>query len=451
MGLQNKIGTESNAIELNGNFRMALKLLENTSQNVFITGKAGTGKSTLLEYFRSITEKNIAVLAPTGVAALNVKGQTIHSFFHFKPDITPDTVKRAYNASIYKALDTIIIDEISMVRADLLDCIDRFMRLSGRDSTLPFGGVQMIFIGDLYQLSPVVTEAEQEIFNGPYKSQYFFDSYSFNELKFEFVELTKHYRQKDKAFIELLNAIRNNSATDAHLNDLNRRFNPSFFPKDSDMYITLTTTNKLADIINDINLSKIPRISCTYAASITGEFNKNFLPADENLVLKEGAQVMLLNNDINKRWVNGSIGKVIRMEEEDLDGSIVIRLIDGSEVHVEPYTWELFKFSYDNITKRLSSNKMGSFRQYPMMLSWAVTIHKSQGKTFDHVVIDIGSGTFAHGQLYVALSRCTTLDGIVLKKRVEKRHILTDVRIVNFLKKYEDASKMSLDDSLKAL
>lgn len=433
MGLQNKIGTESNTIELNNEFRKALKLLENTSSNIFVTGKAGTGKSTLLEYFRSITMKRIAVLAPTGVAALNIKGQTIHSFFHFKPDITPDTVRRAYNTGMYKAIDAIVIDEISMVRADLLDCVDQFMRLNGRDASLPFGGVQMIFIGDLYQLSPVVTDVEQEIFNGPYKSQYFFDSYAFNDLIFEFIELTKHYRQKDKEFIDLLNAIRNNSATETNLNDLNKRYNPTFFPNDSEMYITLTSTNKLADTINNIHLSKIPKMSYTYSSSITGEFNKKVLPADENLVLKEGAQVMLLNNDTRKRWVNGSIGKIVRIGE----GRIEVRLIDGSEVNVEPYTWELFKFSYDNIAKKLSSNKMGSFKQYPMTLAWAVTIHKSQGKTFDHVVIDIGAGTFASGQLYVALSRCTTLDGIVLKRRIEKGHIITDKRIVDFLTRHQ--------------
>ena len=434
--VQSILSKGSESIELNGEFRNALLLLENTSKNLFITGKAGTGKSTLLNYFRSVTQKNVVILAPTGVAALNVKGQTIHSFFHFKPDITQETVKKLghYSTLVYKAIDTIIIDEISMVRADLLDCVDRFMRLNGKDASRPFGGVQMVFIGDLYQLSPVVTEAEEEIFRGHYKSQYFFDSRVFEGLPLEFIELEKHYRQTDRDFIDLLNAIRNNSATKEHLDALNKRFNPFFVPKDSDLYITLTTTNSIADLINNEHLSKIPKTLYAYHAAIKGDFNKKVLPAEEHLSIKEGAQVMLLNNDVGKRWVNGSIGKVISIKEyQGNESSIAIELTDGSVVDVTPNTWELFKFSFDSTAKKLTSSKMGSFTQYPIMLAWAVTIHKSQGKTFDRVVIDIGDGTFAHGQLYVALSRCTSLDGIVLKRQIDKKHILMDERILNFL------------------
>ena len=299
MGLQNMLSGGDDGIELNREFRRALNAMENGNANIFITGRAGTGKSTLLDYFRSVTRKNVVALAPTGVAALNIKGQTIHSFFHFKPDITPDTVKRAYNTSIYKALDTIIIDEISMVRADLLDCIDRFMRLSGRDAGLPFGGVQMVFIGDLYQLPPVVTRDEEEIFNGHYKSQYFFDSRAFGDISIEFIELKVHYRQKDARFIELLNAIRTNSASAQHIEEINSRFNPSFMPKYSEEYVTLTTTNRHSDVINSMQLSKIPRPQHEYTATIGGEFNRDALPADEKLIVKEGAQVMMLNNDKN--------------------------------------------------------------------------------------------------------------------------------------------------------
>jgi hypothetical protein len=436
MGLQNRLSNDGNELEINKEFRAALNLLENTSQNIFITGEAGTGKSTLLEYFRAITEKNVAVLAPTGVAALNVKGQTIHSFFHFKPDITVEKVRPMghFGSGMYKAIDTIIIDEISMVRADLLDCVDRFMRLNGRDSSRPFGGVQMAFIGDLYQLPPVVTDDEEEIFKTHYKSQYFFDSHSFKNLPFELIELEKHYRQTDKHFIELLNSIRNNSATSEHIKAINTKFNPFFNPGDSSIYITLTTTNKLADMINNEHLSRIKKREYIYNALIKGDFNKKVLPADEVLSIKEGSQIMMLNNDKQKRWVNGSIGKIISIEGyDDEKDCIKVELVDGPTVEVEPNTWELFKFSYDVATKKLRSDKTGSFTQYPMMLAWAVTIHKSQGKTFDKVIIDIGDGTFAHGQLYVALSRCRTLDGIVLKKRIDKKHILMDERISSFL------------------
>jgi ATP-dependent exoDNAse (exonuclease V) alpha subunit len=424
-------------VELNGEFRKALNAMESSNRNIFVTGRAGTGKSTLLDYFRSVTRKNVVALAPTGVAALNIKGQTIHSFFHFKPDITPDTVKRAYNTAIYRALDMIIIDEISMVRADLLDCIDRFMRLSGRDAGLPFGGVQMVFIGDLYQLPPVVTRDEEEIFNGHYRSQYFFDSRAFGDISIEFIELKKHYRQKDARFIELLNAIRTNSATAEHINEINSRFDPGFMPKYNEEYITLTTTNRHSDAINSMQLSKILKPAHEYIATIGGEFNRDALPADERLTVKEGAQVMMLNNDKAHRWVNGTIGVIKEIEHQQNGGDvIVVRLIDGTYVSVEPHTWELFRMSYDNIAKKLVSGKKGSFVQYPLMLAWAVTIHKSQGKTFEKVVIDIGEGTFAHGQLYVALSRCTRLDGIVLKRRIEKSHILMDGRILSFLSRY---------------
>jgi ATP-dependent DNA helicase PIF1 len=436
MGLQDRLSGNGNRIELNSEFRKALNLLENTTQNLFITGEAGTGKSTLLEYFRAITEKNVAVLAPTGVAALNVKGQTIHSFFHFKPDITLDKVRPMghFGSGMYKAIDIIIIDEISMVRADLLDCVDKFMRLNGRDSSRLFGGVQMVFIGDLYQLPPVVAEDEGEIFKTHYRSQYFFDSDSFENLPFEFIQLQKHYRQTDQEFIDLLNSIRNNSATPEQIKAINSRFDPSFVQDESDLYITLTTTNALADLINSQHLSAIKKKEYIYNALIKGDFNKKVLPADEVLTIKEGSQIMMLNNDKQKRWVNGSIGKIISIEGYDEDKDcIMVELVDGPTVEVEPNTWELFKFSYDVGTKKLKSDKTGSFMQYPMMLAWAVTIHKSQGKTFDKVIIDIGGGTFAHGQLYVALSRCRTLEGIVLKKKIDKKHILMDERISHFL------------------
>ncbi len=438
MGLQNAILGDS-GIEMNEEFRGALGLMDNTSSNIFITGRAGTGKSTLLEYFRSVTKKNVAVLAPTGVAALNVGGQTIHSFFRFKPGITPDSVRRAFrhDAEMYRSLDAIVIDEISMVRADLMDCVDRFMRLNGKDMELPFGGVQMILIGDLYQLPPVVEDGEREMFRAHYKSPYFFDSHSFGSLNVQFRELKKHYRQREQDFITLLNAIRNNSITDEQIGRINSRVQASFEPKANEHYITLTPTNRLAEQINSERLLKVASSSYNYRAMVDGEFDKKVHPADEHLILKQGAQVMMLNNDAARRWVNGSMGEIIEMQRgRDGSWTILVRLLDGTQVMVEPHTWDLSRFSYDSASKRLVSRKVGSFTQFPMMLAWAVTIHKSQGKTFDNVIIDLGSGTFAHGQLYVALSRCTTMEGVVLKRPVERRHIMMDGRVVEFLDRY---------------
>ncbi len=430
---------DSRTIKIEGSFKAALEMLEHSGKNLFITGKAGTGKSTLLQHFISTTTKRVAVLAPTGVAALNVKGQTIHSFFHFGPDITVDTVKklRGGRGSMYKSLDMIVIDEISMVRADLLDCIDAFMRLNGRSNSTRFGGTQMVFIGDLYQLPPIVSGAEAQMFKERYKSPYFFDAHAFRGFPAEFVELEKYYRHQDLKFIELLNSVRNNTATEEQIDALNRRFDPSFVPGLYDGYITLVTTNELADEINGANLDRLGGVVHTYNAVLEGGFGRNSLPADEELKVKEGAQVMLLNNDKQGRWVNGSIGRIISINDGKQQDTIMVRLSDGSEVGVTRHTWELFRFAYDAKTSSLSHEVVGSFIQYPLMLAWAVTIHKSQGKTFDRMVLDIGRGTFANGQLYVALSRCRTLGGIVLKRRLEKRHIWTDWRVVRFLTRYQ--------------
>lgn len=435
MGLQNLLGGSS--IDLNPEFRKALGVMENSTESLFITGRAGTGKSTLLGYFRSITQKNVVVLAPTGVAALNVKGQTVHSFFGFRPDITPDTVRKVggIRAQMYKRLDMVIIDEISMVRADLLDCVDRFLRLNGRDDSLVFGGVQMVLIGDLYQLPPVVSESEAAIFEGHYKSPFFFDAHCFPDFGFRFIELQKHYRQTDRRFIEFLNSVRDNSATEGSIGYINTRFDPFARPSDSGMYITLTTTNRLADQINAERLARLPDRTYNFNAAVLGDFDKRIMPTDERLTLKEGAQVMLLNNDTHGRWVNGSIGRIARIGGDDDGIAVEVELADGGEAEVLPHTWELFRHSLDEHSGRLVSRKIGSFTQYPIMLAWAVTIHKSQGKTFDRVIIDTGSGTFAHGQLYVALSRCTSMNGIILRKRVEKRHMIMDRRITEFLER----------------
>jgi ATP-dependent exoDNAse (exonuclease V) alpha subunit len=431
---------EALSIEINNQFRRALEVMENTDNNVFVTGRAGTGKSTLLEYFRKITKKNVVVLAPTGVAALNVKGQTIHSFFRFKPGITPEKVKRLRSSkdseSIYHKLDIIVIDEISMVRADLLDCVDQFLRLNGPENNKPFGGIQTAFIGDLYQLPPVVTSREKEVFQSLYETPYFYGARVFDFLEMEFVELEKIYRQSDEHFITLLNAIRNNSITAQGLEILNRRYQPKFEPPPDDFYVYLTTTNRLAEEINSRRLAALNSGLYTFIGRIEGDFGQEYLPTKIELQVKVGAQIMMLNNDSEGRWVNGSIGKIIDIAQNKRGEAIInAELTDGEDVEIKPFTWEIYRFFVDG--GRLQSKAVGKFTQYPLMLAWAVTIHKSQGKTFDRVIIDIGRGTFAHGQTYVALSRCTTLGGIVLRKPILKKHIWTDYKVVKFLTRYQ--------------
>jgi len=427
-------------IELNEKFLQALNLMEKTSRNIFITGKAGTGKSTLLDYFKNKTKKNVVVLAPTGVAALNIKGQTIHSFFGFQPDVTLSSIKKHPDKPVYKKVDTIIIDEISMVRADLLDCVDKFLRLNGKNQNEPFGGIQVIFIGDLYQLPPIIRGKEREIFERHYKSEYFFDSKVFENLEIEFIELEKIYRQKDQEFIDLLNAVRNRSVTEEDIKELNKRVNPEFEAPIDDFYINLTTTNELSNKINEKELLKLKGNLFEFKGEIKGKFDKSSLPTELDLKIKVGSQVMLLNNDSEHRWVNGTIGKVIEVKRDNKEEIIVLELLDGDKVNVSKHTWDIYNLYYDSQKKSLDSDILGSFTQYPLRLAWAVTIHKGQGKTFDKVIIDIGYGTFAHGQVYVALSRCTTLDGIILKKPIRKEHIFTDLKIVNFIAKNQGKS-----------
>ena len=427
-------------IDLNPEFKQALLLMEDSGNSVFITGRAGTGKSTLLTYFCQTTGKKVVVLAPTGVAALNVKGQTIHSFFKFRPNITQERVRKLRSSdegkNIYQKLDAIVIDEISMVRADLLDCVDKFMRLNGPNDKKSFGGVQMIFIGDLYQLSPVVTGSDREIFRTIYKSPYFYSAHVFDTFEMEFIELQKVYRQHDEKFIDLLNSVRNNTITEKGLALLKQRYIPDFEPIPGDFCIYLTTTNAMAETINTAQLAKLDSPPLTFQGEIEGEFGKENLPTAIDLNIKPGAQIMMLNNDTEGRWVNGSVGEIRGLKHNNKgEDAIIADLNDGSNVEIEPFTWEIYRSYVDG--EQLASEVIGTFTQYPLMLAWAVTIHKSQGKTFNNVVIDIGRGAFAHGQTYVALSRCTSLEGIVLVKPLQKKDIWTDFKVVDFLTKYQ--------------
>ncbi len=420
-------------VEINDKFREAIRLVD-SGKNIFITGKAGTGKSTLLKVIKESLTQNYVVLAPTGVAAVNIGGQTIHSFFGFRPDITVEKVlKRKYprNPDVYENLEVLIIDEISMVRADLLDCVNTFLTMHGPEKGRPFGGVQLVFIGDLYQLPPIVTYKEKDIFNELYFSPYFFDSKAFSEVEFKIIELTKIYRQTEEEFVSILNSVRNKTVTDELLDSLNKRVDFTFDPDPKEGYIELVTVNAKADIINDRRLKTLSGKIYSFEGIISGEFDERSYPAPHILDLKIGAQVMLTSNDSKGRWFNGTVGII-----EKIDDEVSVRLENGNLIEVTSNTWEMYKFSFDRLSQKIVSEVAGAFTQYPLMLSWAVTIHKSQGKTFNKVIVDMGAGAFAHGQTYVALSRCATLSGLVLRVPIEKRHILLDNRVVNFFKNY---------------
>lgn len=429
-------------IEINDAFRQAVSLLENGTAHILIKGRAGTGKSTFLNHCRAYLKKNMVVLAPTGAAAVNVHGQTIHSFFNFKPNITLKGVAgvslRPEMKKVYERLETIVIDEVSMVRADLLDCVDVFLRLHGPQKTKDFGGVQMVFIGDLYQLPPVVTSSDGSIFEREYRSAYFFDAHVFKRITVEIVEFEKNYRQKEESFQELLEAIRHNRVNDRHLELLNARYDPAYEPPVGERCVYLTTTNKLADQINNQRLHALKEDLFSHEAKIRGSFADRNLPTHETLDLKVGAQVIMLNNDREGRWVNGTLGVVKDIYNAGFNAvAVQVTLADATTIEVEPYTWEMFEFFYNENKAGVDSRVAGSFKQLPMKLAWAITIHKSQGKTFDKVIIDVGAGgAFCHGQIYVALSRCTTLEGIVLKSKITARDLYLDENIQRFLGPY---------------
>lgn len=432
-------GLRGNGIELNPEFQRALHLLERTRKHVLVTGRAGTGKSTLLRYFLDRTRKRAVVLAPTGVAAVNVGGQTIHSFFGFRPDVTPDQVSRLRTPedreSVYKQVELIVIDEVSMVRADLLDCVDRFLRLNGPRRNHPFGGVQMAFFGDLYQLPPVVTGTERKALATVYETPYFYSARALQGVDLELVELEKVYRQADPVFLEILGAIRNGTVTEEHLEILNRRCQLDFEPGPRDLYVQLTTTNGLAQAVNRAQLDRLHGKLYTFEGVLQGEFGHDHAPAPLHLTLKPGAQVMLVNNDPEGRWVNGTVGRVVEVLDDQPEPAVVVEVEGGGVAEVLPYTWELFSFYVED--GELRSRVVGRYTQLPITLAWAVTIHKSQGKTFDRVVIDVGRGAFAPGQVYVALSRCRTLEGIVLRRPIQRKHVWVDYRIVKFLTRFQ--------------
>jgi len=423
------LNTADEGLELTDEFAKAIDLMEKSKQCVFITGKAGTGKSTLLKYFQEISDKKIVVLAPTGIAALNVGGSTLHSFFRLPPrPIYQDEIKvvSSKRRKLYKSVDTIIIDEVSMVRADMMDVIDQFLRLNGKNPQKPFGGAQMIFIGDLFQLPPVVSNNEEaKLFSSTYLSPFFFSAKVFEEVTLEFVELTKVFRHKEQEFVQLLNSIRNNQAAYSEIQQINQRYQPQFESELKDYYITLTTTNKIASQINTAQLEKLSKPLRQFEGAIKGKFDKGTLPTELILSLKEGAQVMFVKNDNEDRWVNGTIGQIKKIKTDYIE----VETQDKRIYSVKPVKWEIPNYKFDDKTQMVNTEVIGSFTQYPLKLAWAITIHKSQGKQFDKVIIDLGWGAFAHGQLYVALSRCKTLEGLILKTQVRPKDVIVDNRV----------------------
>lgn len=423
-------------LELNADFQYALDAIEKERKNIFITGRAGTGKSTLLQLFRSTTRKKTVVLAPTGIAALNVGGQTIHSFFGFPPKyIQRSEINKRRDRRIYNNLDILIIDEISMVRADMLDNIDYFLRLN-RENPAPFGGVQVVFFGDLFQLPPIVNSnsPEMQLFQSHYQSPYFFAAHVMEDFEMDRMELQKVYRQENRHFLKLLEGVRLNRIELDELMELNVRYEKDFIPQD--FYITLTSRNDRANAINQQELDRIPLPAQTYIATITGEFNPQLFPTEQALRLKLSSQVMFIKNDPKRQFVNGTIGKVVKLERDSI--TVIIEENDNRRyVEVELLDWEILRYEPSPTDPAdIQSRVIGTFRQFPLKLAWAVTIHKAQGKTFDKVIIDLGSGAFEHGQTYVALSRCRTLEGIVLKQPLRQKDILTDERIVEFYEQY---------------
>lgn len=413
-------------------YNKCLNILESTNNNLFITGKAGTGKTTLIQYFRNNSKKKIVVLAPTGIAALNSRGQTIHSFFGFPPRmINLNAIRKRTSSRIYFDIDCVVIDEISMVRADLLDGIDKFLRLHGRDKNLPYGGTQMVFVGDLYQLPPVLTNEEGNVYNQLYDSPYFFNANSFRLDDFAIVELKTIFRQKEIRFIEFLNKVRNGDVSPETFDIINERVAKEPL---NDNHIVLCTTNKTADNINQSKLNNINKPLFTYKAATEGIFpteGRN-LPVDLELKLKKGARVLFVKNDRGGRWVNGTLGTVCRLTED-----LIQVKIDNTKkiVEVNINEWDNIKYEYDENSGEIVEKVIGKLIQYPLRLAWAITIHKSQGMSFDKVCIDFSKSPFAHGQTYVALSRCRSLEGIILIKKIWPNDVLIDDRIIEFYNK----------------
>ena len=446
-------------MENNPELQLAWQFIENTGTHLCLTGKAGTGKTTFLRRLREQSPKRMVVLAPTGIAAINAGGVTIHSFFQlsfapFVPDTTLNSAQIHYRINkekrnIIRSMDLLVIDEISMVRADLLDAVDATLRRY-RDREKPFGGVQLLMIGDLQQLAPVVKDSEWEMLRHYYETPYFFASRALRETTYMTIELEKVYRQSDTFFLSLLNKIRENKADDEVLNELNKRYQRDFQPPKEEGYIRLTTHNNQAQRINDRELASLPGKAYSFRAEVKDDFPEYSYPADEVLTIKEGAQIMFLKNDVSseKRYYNGMIGEVVTVNET---GMFVRGKDSEHEFQLLQEEWGNYKYVLNEETKEITEEIAGVFRQYPIRLAWAITIHKSQGLTFERAIID-ARNSFAHGQTYVALSRCKTLDGMVLESPLRREAIISDSVVDNFTKAVErnKPGNKQLNDMQKA-
>ena len=434
----------------NREWQQALQIIQYTRRSLFLTGKAGTGKSTFLRHIAETTKKKHVILAPTGIAAINAGGQTLHSFFKlpFHPLLPNDSSYSIRNirktlkysgelTKLLRELELIIIDEISMVRADIIDFIDKVLRIYCRNMRDPFGGKQLLLVGDIFQLEPVIKEEEWRLMQPFYASAYFFAAKVWQEMQLVSIELRKVYRQSDSQFIGLLDRIRQNHATDADLQSINARVNQCSKQKENGFEITLATRRDTVDYINDLHLSELEGDSTIFKGHIKGDFPETSLPAPMELEIKPGAQVIFIKNDKEKRWVNGTLGVVIYIDEGE--GIITVVDEDGHEYDVEREIWENMRYTFNEKEQKIEEEMLGSFIQFPLRLAWAITVHKSQGLTFRHVKIDFsGGGAFAGGQTYVALSRCTSLEGITLEAPIRRSDIFVRAEVVAFANRYND-------------
>jgi hypothetical protein len=440
-----------NQIDLeNEEMQKALQIIQFTRRSLFLTGKAGTGKSTFMRHIAATIKKKHIILAPTGIAAINAGGSTLHSFFKlpFHPLLPND--KRYSNRNIRDTLkyngektkllrevELIIIDEISMVRADIIDFIDKVLRIYNRNMREPFGGKQLLLVGDIYQLEPVIKEEERQLLRPFYPSNFFFDAQVFREMQLIAVELKKVYRQRDAQFIALLDHIRTSHVSDSDLRLLNAQVNAEIGTEAGRLSITLSGRRDTVDYINEKQLNTLPDQPTIFYGHIEGEFPESSLPTPMELEVKTGAQVLFIKNDKERRWVNGTLGTIIGFGDEE-DGIIYVRTEDGRDFDVQREIWSNVRYTFNEKEQKIEEEEIGSYQQFPLRLAWAITVHKSQGLTFNNVKIDFTGGVFAGGQTYVALSRCTSLQGISLQEPIRRENIFVRTEVTNFARNYNN-------------